>query len=762
MLNEDQSQAVFEHLEEILQSAVFVRSKRLACFLRFIVHQTIYEPDEILKERTIGISVFERPLYWDPKTDTIVRSEARRLRKNLAKYYSVCDETNRRVRIDVPTGGYVPVFHFEQRVSPELSTGDLPTLTATESSEPIPSDIRLAVPSQRTPHPYAGISIMSALSLTCVLLVMVLLSGRSAVSAHLSRFSVSPFTWEQGSEFSPAISPDERQLAYVWDRGGRFSIYLKSVEGGRPRLLSERSLPELSPGWSPSGKEIAFLRVGAAQTDVVVRRLSDGVERTVGTIANQMSGWSDLPGPLVGDIGPAWTPDGNNLIVMDRAPHVAQSGLYDISLSTGERRELTNPQGIAEDLLPRVSPDGQTLAFVRMTTRGVGNIFLLNLETLKLREVTHESACINGLAWSDKPDELIFSSNRNGSFQLWAIRTSDQAIEEINTNSANAVDPQIASRGEWLAYVSEDASWDIDRIRIGSGMNAKPDPLITSLGRNRDGQYSPDGKHIAFVSDRSGAWEIWVCDTAGDDPVMLTHFGGAWVGGLSWSPDSRQIAFDARMDGRSALYRISLANPAPKRVGRDNFEERLPSWSDDGKYLIFNSDRSGAISLWEQNLVSGAVQKVGGQSSFYDAHELASDGTWVVGGIDGTLWRIQPGEATPVKLPGGVRADPILGWTTHGGATYYCSKNGDSTRVFEYSPAGKRLIASIQEPLYDGSLNVSPDGRYLLVSVIAHSSSHIYLRRSRPQVPDAEVRDAHENLWSLDQPQVLPFISPAA
>ena len=81
------SRSVEPYLEKVLTSAEFSRAKRMARFLRFVVEESLAGRGEELKERQIGIEVFDRPVHWDPKVDNIVRSEARRLRTKLEVYY---------------------------------------------------------------------------------------------------------------------------------------------------------------------------------------------------------------------------------------------------------------------------------------------------------------------------------------------------------------------------------------------------------------------------------------------------------------------------------------------------------------------------------------------------------------------------------------------------------------------------------------------------------------------------------------------------
>ena len=578
-----------------------------------------------------------------------------------------------------------------------------------------------------------------ATAMMCISLAYLFFTNRSRVSAHDVNFEVVPFTWNFGHEFSPAISPDGQEIAYVWQKGdGQFGIYLKSVQGeGNPHLLTQGRYPELNPRWSPSGKEVAFLRVHPTQTDVLVHRINDGAELSVASILTQLGSWTGDPSPLVGDPGPAWTSDGKSLILMDRAPHAPVSGLIQLTLSNGSQRQLTRTRSSDEDFLPRVSPDGQMLAFVRATTHGVGNICLLNLKTLTMRQLTDEEYSISGLTWSNTPGQLIFSSNRKGGFQLWTMQTSDGQIQELNTNSTTALDPQVARHEKWIAYVRANDSWDIDRIRVDGGPAAPiMERFIASSGRNRDARYSPDGSHIAFISDRSGSWEVWSCDVACVYPRKLTNFGGPWIGGLSWSPDSSQLAFDARPHGHSSIYRMSIANPTPELIEKNNFEERLPSWSQDGRSLYFNSDRDGSVSIWKRNLVTGAMQRIENGTSYYDAHEVDHTGTLLLGRLDGTLWRLPDAASQSAQIIPGVLVKPVLGWTNHAASTYYCSQDdGGWTRIVQRSRTGTKLIARIRAQLPDSSesLDVSPDGHFLLLTVIDHSSSDIYLRSSANQ-----------------------------
>jgi len=95
---------------------------------------------------------------------------------------------------------------------------------------------------------------------------------------------------------------------------------------------------------------------------------------------------------------------------------------------------------------------------------------------------------------------------------------------------------------------------------------------------------------ITFRSDRSGSFEILACEADGSNPVQLTNFSGPQAGSPCWSPDGRQIAFDARPEGNPDIFVISAEGGRPRRLTDDPAEEIEPSWSRDGRWILFTQE----------------------------------------------------------------------------------------------------------------------------------------------------------------------------
>ena len=127
-------------LELILASEAFARVERPSRFLRHLVETTLRGEQTLLKETLLGIEVFGRKPSWNTRLDPIVRQEAARLRKRLARYYETASPA---VRIELPVGAYVPVFH---RQGSQIADAEIATPGA--SAEPAPERAR-------KPRPYA-------------------------------------------------------------------------------------------------------------------------------------------------------------------------------------------------------------------------------------------------------------------------------------------------------------------------------------------------------------------------------------------------------------------------------------------------------------------------------------------------------------------------------------------------------------------------------------------------------------------------------
>jgi eukaryotic-like serine/threonine-protein kinase len=132
-------------------------------------------------------------------------------------------------------------------------------------------------------------------------------------------------------------------------------------------------------------------------------------------------------------------------------------------------------------------------------------------------------------------------------------------------------------------------------------------------------QYSPNGKQIAFDSDRSGVHGIWVCAADGSNATELLSPVGAVAGTARWSPDGQRVAFDFNPEENTDIYVIRASGGKPIRLTNDPARDEAPSWSRDGKWVYFASLRTGRWETWKVSATAGEAVQVtrsGGDTAF--------------------------------------------------------------------------------------------------------------------------------------------------
>ena len=175
--------------------------------------------------------------------------------------------------------------------------------------------------------------------------------------------------------------------------------------------------------------------------------------------------------------------------------------------------------------------------------------------------------------------------------------------------------PAIALRANRLAYIQNLSDIDIWRVQSG-----KPTRSFASSTRIEFGpQYSPDGKHVAFNSNRSGVIQVWVCDTDGENLVQLTNFAEA-SGTPRWSPDGRWIAFDRHLKGGWHIFIMASDGSRSRQLTSSGaVDEVIPSWSQDGNWIYYASNQTGHYEIWKAPAKGGKgtqVTRNGGWTAF--------------------------------------------------------------------------------------------------------------------------------------------------
>ena len=545
-----------------------------------------------------------------------------------------------------------------------------------------------------------------------------------------------PLTSYAGNESWPTLSPDGTQVAFSWDgeKQDKSDIYVKQIGVEPPFRLTSDAAMDYSPAWSPDGGFIAFLReLSHDKTDIVIVPQRGGPERILSEIKGSMQALTY--GPYL-----SWTPDSKWIVCPTPRSGDRLWALHLFSTETGEQTELTSPPSSeVGDVAPAVSPDGRTLIFSRLSPdRFNATLWLLHLgegyKPLGKEEQIQSPGMTNiGAAWLPNGREFVFGSATGINYGLWRTAVSKGAVpRRLDLGSAGA-QPTISRLGNRLAFAVSTFNLHIWRIDLkGPGKEpSQPIRFISSTQYEYYPAFSPDGRRIAFMSERSGTDEIWICDSDGSKALQLTSFGGAAIYGPSWSPDSQSIAFTVAQKGmKEDVYVVGVNGGAPRRMTTNPAEDKWPYWSHDGKWIYFSSTRSGREEIWKMPASGGEAVQITRNSG--DSPQESLDGKFLYymkGWPEAvSVWRAQADGSQETKVLDSVHSEGQ--WAVVKEGIYFFrtpDKMGHSDICFyEFATGQTKKILAIQRPV-DNHIAVSPDGRTIIYPQSDESGSVLML-----------------------------------
>jgi Tol biopolymer transport system component len=487
-------------------------------------------------------------------------------------------------------------------------------------------------------------------------------------------------------------------------------IYIKQIGAEPPQRLTTDPARDFSPVWSPDGQSIAFLRERSPNlTALILIPQRGGQERVLGE-SNVTQGdptpqlWLD------------WTPDSKWLVLPWRGKGQGANGLSLFNVETRETRPLTTHY----DYGPAFSPDGRSLLFVRDPL----GLFLLRVRQ-DYQPQEEPQQIVAGqeyveAAWTSDGKEIVFSCFTLGR-GLWRMKPfSSTPPRKLPVGDEDVYVPAVSRQGNRLAYDVVREDYNIWRVDLeGPGRNpGTPTQFIASTRQDSEPTYSPDGKRIAFTSDRSGSFELWLCDADGSNAVQLTSFKGAYVIHPRWSPDGQSIAM-WKMPGYE-VYTISADGGVPRLLT----EGRFPSWSWDGQWLYFRMGEG----LWKMPSMGGKatqIQKIDG----VDIPQESPNGKTIYYSKgwhpNCSIWKIPAAGGEEVKV-----LDATYGfWTMGRQGIYYFSppdgKGRRELRVYNLAAGESKRILSVERLAW--SPTASPDGKTILYSQQDQAGSDLML-----------------------------------
>jgi TolB protein len=250
--------------------------------------------------------------------------------------------------------------------------------------------------------------------------------------------------------------------------------------------------------------------------------------------------------------------------------------------------------------------------FVSQRT-GATELFMLDLNTQQVLQITNTGRGHITPTVAAGARVAAFSSREGSAYEIYtaqissAWRTRMPQLAEVNrltVGTSDVIAPTLTADGRLMAF---SANGGIDLM--GSDGKGRRTLLAPDNYFNFSPAISPDGKQVAFVSNRTGANELWIATVATGELRQLTE-GGAAQAGLNWSSDSKQIIFTTTAtNSKLSGIAIAEASTGTFRVLTDGGDGD-PAISPNGTRVVFTSVRSGDAELYLLELATGTVQRL--------------------------------------------------------------------------------------------------------------------------------------------------------
>ena len=381
--------------------------------------------------------------------------------------------------------------------------------------------------------------------------------GSPATPAQpMGELSYTLLTSRPGPETQPALSPDGAMVAYAMPPGGPDdapALFVQATQATPPRQLTAPP-PDHSdhlPRWSPDGRQLLFARIDEkAGCELLLVPASGGATRAVGR-CDRVNGRFD------------WLPDGSGIIAgLEAAADGAAGPLAILRLDTGQWQPMAYAFAAGDvDFDPRVSPDGKHIGFRRGLSHS--DLWLMPAAGGTPRRLTRLQGNISGWAWAPDSRSLLLGVPGNPA-QLHRHDLASGASRALGGFEGNGLD--IAARGGVMAFTLGDERVAMFRYPLPLRVGAAPEPLFASTGNDLLPSPSPDGRWVAFHSDRNRDARLWLGEPGNPDQLRM-------------------------IDGLTPVSR------------------HPPQWSDDGKrLLVIGESAGGGPRLHEVDAASGRLR----------------------------------------------------------------------------------------------------------------------------------------------------------
>lgn len=396
-------------------------------------------------------------------------------------------------------------------------------------------------------------------------------------------------TASQGIENHPAFSPDGKWIAFDAEYDGNMDVYMLPIEGGIPKRLTWHPGADMVRGFTNDGKGVLFI----SQRELFTNRYTQlfAVDVATGTIARQK-----IPNVFKAAYSPdgkkvAYTPIPDRFYQWKNYRGGTQTRIIIMDNTTFDAAYLPKPEGGSNDSDPMWIGD---LVYFNSDRNGEFNLYSYNPATREIKQLTNytDFPVLNPKAGKDA---IIYE--KGGYLYTMTLDSKSTKLTIGIATDLLEVRPRYASGPQWVRSMALsptgvravfDYRGEIVTVPIKDG-DARN--LSNTPGAHENfPSWSPDGQWVAYFSDKSGEYKMYLTAQDGKETKEFKLNGNGFYAFPEWSPDSKKISY---VDNGRVLYVLDVASGNNTKVDEDEvyvpgpYRFQMGDWSGDSKWMLY-------------------------------------------------------------------------------------------------------------------------------------------------------------------------------
>lgn len=547
------------------------------------------------------------------------------------------------------------------------------------------------------------------------------------INNSLKETTFEQITTEPGNELFAAPSPDGRYIVYQWrDPQGIANLYMR--DRIQPQLKAQQlTFDDAKQGfsvWSPDGHYLYFAQKDEANNSCVVVQMQVKThEETIVTQCSKTGGYYYI------DI----SADGKTLAYHGKTEDDDNAGIYFLDLSSKEftkQRFSCNKNCPYKERDMSFSADGKFIAVTRRYSNFKENIFLINLTNNQEKQLTFSEEDIVGLTWHPDGKHIVFATQRADIRRGFMVEPETGKITDLNVDGFSY--PKYSSQSAELFFQHRLEHYQVSSLSITADITTSPFPVLQSKFNHRSADYSLIQDKIAYVSNETGFYEVWLAESDGTQREQLT-FLESTVKYPKWSYDGSKIAFlsENRADIGDNIFILDVKSKNIKQVESQFNRHNRPSWSFDDSAIISAVYGDEYTDLHMFNLTSGISNRITFNGGRYGV--VSEDGQLYYSRGSGSLWKksidLNQSNSAAKNLISRTKLNTTYGWAYSAKGIYFNHNSGKGSQLNFYKFSDESIKTYLEQPknaVADfTTLSIIPDKQVLLFTASSFPQADI-------------------------------------